>query len=172
MQFLNDSFVRESTATGRRASISYQSYQETSKVQGGCRRSNLYSGLRSLGEEDLWANCSLLGQTLPPNSNWMACGHRPGRHFNPITKYPASLSCLSQPIQALEHPKFKELIDVASHATNGIKISGWKGTWGEIKHLFKDHITRLKAQLNVNIFLNSHFFPSFCRVRLSKAKSA
>jgi hypothetical protein len=30
----------------------------------------------------------------------------------------------SQPIQALEHPKFKELIDVASRATHGVKIPG------------------------------------------------
>ncbi|KIM71365.1 hypothetical protein PILCRDRAFT_28906, partial [Piloderma croceum F 1598] len=28
----------------------------------------------------------------------------------------------NQPIQALEHPKFKEMIDVASRATNGVKI--------------------------------------------------
>ncbi|KAG6858405.1 hypothetical protein C0993_005810, partial [Termitomyces sp. T159_Od127] len=28
----------------------------------------------------------------------------------------------SQPIQALEHPKFREIIDVASHATDGVKI--------------------------------------------------
>ncbi|KIM77741.1 hypothetical protein PILCRDRAFT_47046, partial [Piloderma croceum F 1598] len=27
-----------------------------------------------------------------------------------------------QPIQALEYPKFKEMIDVASRATNGVKI--------------------------------------------------
>ncbi|KAF8236117.1 hypothetical protein L208DRAFT_1073764, partial [Tricholoma matsutake] len=28
---------------------------------------------------------------------------------------------MDQPIQALEHPKFHELIDVTSHATNGVK---------------------------------------------------
>ncbi|KAF8238273.1 hypothetical protein L208DRAFT_1243042, partial [Tricholoma matsutake] len=31
-----------------------------------------------------------------------------------------------QPIQAFEHPKFKEMIDVAAHATNGMKIPGRK----------------------------------------------
>ncbi|KAI9507685.1 hypothetical protein F5148DRAFT_1149551 [Russula earlei] len=29
-----------------------------------------------------------------------------------------------QPIHALEHPKFKEMIDIASHATNVVKIPG------------------------------------------------
>jgi hypothetical protein len=29
-----------------------------------------------------------------------------------------------KPIQALEHPKFKEMIDVASRATKGVKIPG------------------------------------------------
>ncbi|KIM87795.1 hypothetical protein PILCRDRAFT_63181, partial [Piloderma croceum F 1598] len=33
-----------------------------------------------------------------------------------------------QPIQALEHPKFKEMIDIASRATNGVKIPGRKAT--------------------------------------------
>ncbi|KAH0583240.1 hypothetical protein J132_09984 [Termitomyces sp. J132] len=29
-----------------------------------------------------------------------------------------------QPVQALKHPKFKHMIDVASHATEGVKIPG------------------------------------------------
>jgi hypothetical protein len=78
----------------------------------------------------------------------MACGHGPGRPFNSITKSPIHC-CPSQPIQALEHPKFQEMIDVASRATNGVKIPGRKATRGEIKRLFKDHLVRLKAQLNV-----------------------
>ena len=55
----------------------------------------------------------------------------------------------SQPIQALEHAKFKELINIASRATNGVKIPGQKITQGEIIQLFKKHITKLKIQLNV-----------------------
>jgi hypothetical protein len=43
------------------------------------------------------------------------------------------------------------LIDVASRATNGVKFPGRKGTRGEIKRLFKDQLTKLNAQLNVNI---------------------
>jgi hypothetical protein len=54
-----------------------------------------------------------------------------------------------QPIQALEHPKFKEMIDVASRATNGVKIPGRKSTRAEIKRMFKTHLTDLKSRLNV-----------------------
>ena len=68
------------------------------------------------------------------------------------------LYCLfSQPIQALEHSKFKNLIDVASCAKNGVKIPGRKATRAEIMHMFKNHLTTLKAQLNVcvlSIFLS------------------
>jgi hypothetical protein len=62
----------------------------------------------------------------------------------------------SQPIQALEHPKFKELIYFTSCATNGIKIPDRRATRGEIKRLFEGHLMRLKAQLNVSISLGSH----------------
>ena len=55
----------------------------------------------------------------------------------------------SQPIQALEHTKFKELIDIASRATNGVEIPRRKITRGEIIRLFKEHLTKLKTQLNV-----------------------
>jgi len=73
--------------------------------------------------------------------------------------------CHSQPIQALEHPKFKELIDVTSHATNGIKLPDQKATWGEIKCVFKDHLVRLRAQLNVCVPLShysvAHYFSGY-----------
>ena len=44
---------------------------------------------------------------------------------------------------------FKALIDVASRATNGVKIPGQKATQADIMHMFKDHLTTLKAQLSV-----------------------
>lgn len=56
----------------------------------------------------------------------------------------------SQPIQALEHAKFRELVNIASRATKGINIPGRKATRGVIKRMFSDHIIRLKAQLNVS----------------------
>ncbi|KIK32026.1 hypothetical protein CY34DRAFT_102366, partial [Suillus luteus UH-Slu-Lm8-n1] len=38
------------------------------------------------------------------------------------------LIATDQPIQALEHPRFKEMVDVASRATQGVKILGRKAT--------------------------------------------
>ncbi|KAG1796005.1 uncharacterized protein HD556DRAFT_1234915, partial [Suillus plorans] len=60
------------------------------------------------------------------------------------------LVATDQPIQALEHPKFQELIHVASRATNGVKIPGRKGTRAEIMRMFKNHLTRLRTTLNVS----------------------
>jgi hypothetical protein len=55
-----------------------------------------------------------------------------------------------QPIRALEHPNFKEMIDIAARATNGVKIPGQKGTRSEIIQMFKKHLTTLKVRLNVS----------------------
>ncbi|KAG2049980.1 hypothetical protein BDR06DRAFT_892604, partial [Suillus hirtellus] len=60
------------------------------------------------------------------------------------------LVAIDQPIQALEHPKFQELIHVASHTTNGVRIPGRKGTCAEIMRMFKNHLTRLRNTLNVS----------------------
>ncbi|KAG2056701.1 hypothetical protein BDR06DRAFT_1005615 [Suillus hirtellus] len=51
------------------------------------------------------------------------------------------LIATDQPIQALEHPKFKEMIDMASCATQGVKIPGCKITHAEIMQMFKNHLT-------------------------------
>ncbi|KAG1828240.1 hypothetical protein EV424DRAFT_1318507 [Suillus variegatus] len=60
-----------------------------------------------------------------------------------------------QPIQALEHPRFKEMMDVASRATQGVKILGRKATRAEIMRMFKTHLTRLKKKLNVSTILDA-----------------
>ncbi|KAI0284071.1 hypothetical protein BC826DRAFT_881644, partial [Russula brevipes] len=54
-----------------------------------------------------------------------------------------------QPIQALEHTKFRAMIDVASRATKGVNIPARKATCGNIKCMFKNHIVQLKVQLAV-----------------------
>ena len=56
-----------------------------------------------------------------------------------------------KPLQVLKHLKFKEMIDVASRATKGVKIPGWKATRAEIIHTFKDHLMKLKTKLNVSM---------------------
>ncbi|KAG2033657.1 hypothetical protein BDR03DRAFT_871638 [Suillus americanus] len=59
------------------------------------------------------------------------------------------LVATDQPIQALDHPKFQDMINVASRATNGVKIPGRKATRTEIMRIFKNHLTRLRTTLNV-----------------------
>ncbi|KAG6858716.1 hypothetical protein C0995_014485 [Termitomyces sp. Mi166 len=58
------------------------------------------------------------------------------------------ISTVVKPIQALEHLKFKRMIDLASRATDGVKIPGQKSTWVAIKQSFQSHLKNLKAQLN------------------------
>jgi hypothetical protein len=84
------------------------------------------------------------------------------------------ISLSSQPIQALQHPKFCELIDVVSRATKGVNIPGRKAMRAEIMRLFKEHLTKLKAQLNVRIYsIDTYsFLLSFCSAVPFKVKSA
>ncbi|KAG2032383.1 hypothetical protein BDR03DRAFT_874095 [Suillus americanus] len=65
------------------------------------------------------------------------------------------LIATDQPIQALKHPRFKEMVDVASCATQGIKIPGQKATRAEIMRMFKNHLTQLKKKLNVSTILDA-----------------
>lgn len=58
------------------------------------------------------------------------------------------LIATDQPMQALEHPKFQEMIGIASQATNGVKIPSRKLTRATIKQMFKDHLTGLRARLD------------------------
>ncbi|KAI0282243.1 hypothetical protein BC826DRAFT_922011, partial [Russula brevipes] len=62
------------------------------------------------------------------------------------------LVATDQPIQAFEHPKFKELINITSRATRGVVIPSRKSTHTKIMHMFKDHFMRLKAQLGVCMY--------------------
>ncbi|KAF9231051.1 hypothetical protein BU15DRAFT_49006 [Melanogaster broomeanus] len=54
-----------------------------------------------------------------------------------------------QPIAALEHPSFKNMIDVAARATNGVKIPNRKATRQAIIDSFKQQMTNLRARLSV-----------------------
>jgi|SRR6267142_146539 len=48
---------------------------------------------------------------------------------------------------------FKEMIDIASQATNGVKIPDQRATQKVIKTLFKDHMVNLKTKLNISFLL-------------------
>ena len=76
---------------------------------------------------------------------WLAATDQVTNSFTQLNIWFHPLPLSSQPIQALEHPKFKELIDVASRAKSGVSIPGRKVTWAEIMHMFKKHLTTLKA---------------------------
>ncbi|KAG2074081.1 hypothetical protein BDR04DRAFT_1008948, partial [Suillus decipiens] len=66
------------------------------------------------------------------------------------------LVATDQPIQALDHPKFQDMIDVASRATNGVKIPNRRATHTEIMRIFKNHLMRLRMTLNVSRNLVLH----------------
>jgi len=56
---------------------------------------------------------------------------------------------LYQPIVALEHPKFHQMINIASRAKNGVKIPAKKATRKEIIQLFREHLQDIKERINV-----------------------
>jgi hypothetical protein len=62
-----------------------------------------------------------------------------------------------QPIQAVDHPSFKKMIDVASRATKGVIIPGRKATRTEIIGLFKKQMARLRDCLNVSTYFKPEF---------------
>lgn len=61
-------------------------------------------------------------------------------------------SHISQPIQALEHPKFQNMIHIAAHATHSVKIPEWRATHRYIMELFKKNMTELWHWLLVHSF--------------------
>ncbi|KAI0373339.1 hypothetical protein BV20DRAFT_937980, partial [Pilatotrama ljubarskyi] len=60
------------------------------------------------------------------------------------------LIATDQPVQALEHPKFQEMIDIAARATEGVKLPNRKQTRSAIIKMFKDNLTKLRERLNVS----------------------
>ncbi|KAJ6613070.1 hypothetical protein B0H10DRAFT_1806281, partial [Mycena sp. CBHHK59/15] len=56
-----------------------------------------------------------------------------------------------QPIDALEHPKFVEMIEISARAKDGVRIPGRKSTREEIHNMFQTRLDHLKAKLNVHL---------------------
>ncbi|KAG1823906.1 uncharacterized protein BJ212DRAFT_1261854, partial [Suillus subaureus] len=56
----------------------------------------------------------------------------------------------SQPIQAVDHPSFKNMINIAAHATNGMVLPNRNTTHHNIMDLFKTQMMKLKDRLNVS----------------------
>ncbi|KAF8336665.1 hypothetical protein F5887DRAFT_891284, partial [Amanita rubescens] len=59
------------------------------------------------------------------------------------------LVATDQPIQALEHPKYKEMIDVAASATKGVKIPNQKQSRAAVIDHFKENLRKLRRHLLV-----------------------
>ncbi|KAJ7465566.1 hypothetical protein FB451DRAFT_1041388 [Mycena latifolia] len=68
------------------------------------------------------------------------------------------LAATDQPIDALSHPKFKAMIDIAARATQGVAIPNRQQTRAEIIKLFHDQMDKLKIRLHVRF--TSHQCPS------------
>jgi hypothetical protein len=58
-----------------------------------------------------------------------------------------------QPLQALDHPSFQKMIDVAARATKGINIPNRKATRKYIIELFKKNLDKLRLKLKVRLSL-------------------
>ncbi|KAJ7710853.1 hypothetical protein B0H17DRAFT_914635 [Mycena rosella] len=61
------------------------------------------------------------------------------------------LAATDQPIDALTHPKFKVMIDIAARATEGVNLPNPKQTRAEIVKLFHDQMDKLKICLHVSL---------------------
>jgi hypothetical protein len=51
-----------------------------------------------------------------------------------------------QPIAAFEHPKFREMVNIAARATNGVKIPNRKATRRAVINLFKKNLYHLRTR--------------------------
>ncbi|EJD50307.1 hypothetical protein AURDEDRAFT_58667 [Auricularia subglabra TFB-10046 SS5] len=56
----------------------------------------------------------------------------------------------NQPLSAVDHPRFRHMLEVASRAKNGIKIPSRKATRAEILQVFRQHMADLKKRLTVH----------------------
>ncbi|KAF7344634.1 putative AC transposase [Mycena venus] len=75
------------------------------------------------------------------------------------------LTLLQQPIDALTHPKFKEMMDIAARATEGVNLPNSAQTRDAIIKLFHDQMNKLKIRLHVCILL----YKLFCSLSTSQS---
>ncbi|KAJ6521995.1 hypothetical protein B0H19DRAFT_859120, partial [Mycena capillaripes] len=59
------------------------------------------------------------------------------------------LIATDQPIEALTNPYFKNMIDIAARATEGVNLPNRAQTRDQIKQLFYDQMNKLKIRLHV-----------------------
>ncbi|KAF6759595.1 hypothetical protein DFP72DRAFT_806404 [Ephemerocybe angulata] len=61
----------------------------------------------------------------------------------------------NQPLDALSHPKFQYMVDVASRALDGVKIPEKKNMRASIIHRFQKNVQELRHKLNVRTPIHS-----------------
>lgn len=77
---------------------------------------------------------------------------RPGKPSFVSIKFSTNNAIL-QPLKAFQHPAFKNMIDIASYAPNGVNLPATKTTHQAIISLFLTNLAALKEQLNVGSIL-------------------
>jgi hypothetical protein len=55
----------------------------------------------------------------------------------------------------LEHPDFKEMLNIAATATKGIKIPNQKQTRSAVVEHFKQNLIKLRSHLQVHYFIHT-----------------
>ncbi|KAJ7837442.1 hypothetical protein B0H13DRAFT_1463817, partial [Mycena leptocephala] len=95
------------------------------------------------------AKAKLQQQTLDPHLRKKP--DRPAPYTDDIFREAAVewLIDTDQPIDALTHPKFKAMIDIAARATEGVNLPNRAQTRQQIIETFKDQMNRLKIRLHV-----------------------
>ena len=139
---------------GARRTILFQSYRRPQRSEMKQRRllkrlSNSPASSRTLKSE---RSKSELSHTLMHYSNKrLSNGSSLLTRYIRLTVKKCILTILFQPLQALEHPKFHEMIAVASRAPKGegVNIPGRKATRSHIVKLFDTHMRDLRERLSV-----------------------
>ncbi|KAJ7731335.1 hypothetical protein DFH07DRAFT_992045 [Mycena maculata] len=100
--------------------------------------SRLEANVKARKAEAAEAN-KLEQQTLNPHLR-----EKPEHIYNTLGGFHSFLS--TQPLGALEHPKFIEMINIVAQATNGVKIPSRKSTRDKIMALFNQQLSSLRTQ--------------------------
>ncbi|KAI0739796.1 hypothetical protein C8Q80DRAFT_1111210 [Daedaleopsis nitida] len=97
------------------------------------------------------ANAKLAQQTLDAHLRTETPKERVYRYSEAIFRRAVIewLICTDQPLSAVEHPKFKEMIKIAAAATQGVEIPSRKVARAEIMRLFNDQMKGLRDKLTV-----------------------
>ncbi|KAF6744250.1 hypothetical protein DFP72DRAFT_826137, partial [Ephemerocybe angulata] len=66
------------------------------------------------------------------------------------------LIATNQPIEALSHPRFHEMIEVAARATDGVKIPEKRAVRESILRHFRNSVKELRDRLNIATFISKY----------------